>query len=90
MDEGTVISSGCGGKPPWDKRAFPGTPVTPLNHCCFRGETLIKVQICSSILEKKEGVKRKVGDVLVFHHISHFLLLPMALFLCLVGLETDR
>lgn len=48
LDWGSVISSGCGGTPGWDKRVFPETPVTFLDHSCFHGETFNKVQIWSS------------------------------------------
>lgn len=64
MDWGTVISSGCGGKPARDKRAFPGTPVTP-------STTLVSV-VRPSLRDKSVPVVKKkpeVWDALVFHHI---------------------
>lgn len=86
MDWGTVISSGYGGKPAQDKRAFPRTPVTP-------STSLVSV-VRPSLRDKSvPGVKRQgVGGGLrvvgCFCFSSHLSPLPLvALFLCLVGLD---
>lgn len=82
LDWGSVISSGCGGTPGWDKRVFPETPLTFLDDSCFHGETFNKVQIWSCS-QKPVGEER-------CSHFSSLSLPPMALFPRLAGLETDR
>lgn len=68
LDRGTVISSGCVGKPARNKRVLPGTPVTPSTALVSAVRPSLKDKSVP-VVKKIEGVKRKVGDPLVFHHI---------------------
>ncbi len=69
LDWGTVISSGCGGKLARDKRAFPRDPVTPSTTLVSAVRPSLRDKSVPVVKKKREGVRRKVGDALLFHHI---------------------
>ena len=81
-----------GGKPARDKRAFPGTPVTPLATLVSAARPSLRDKSVPEVKKRKEGegVKRGAGDALVISSHPSLLYLRWPYFSIWQGLQTDR
>lgn len=83
-----------GGKPAWDKRAFPETPVTPSATLVSAVRPSLRDKSVPEVKKRKEseggGGERRAGDALVISSHPSLLYLRWPYFSVWQGLQTDR